>query len=405
MTRLIEFLIALALVVALFLIVALVLPSKRHLEESVETNRKMTIVYDTVSNVRRLKDWNSLIPNNPAELQYSGGTAGNSGQGAKVTFASDLRPAWKSGSWEITSTEPPVSGGASKVVYAIQDGTQGTNKSATFTLSPSGKGNRNVRINAVYDVEYGWNLFGRFTGMYLSSQVGDSLKSSLGKLTTNLASIPNFDYRTEGSKLVDLKIADVPSENLLVVNAGNIERNNDAIKKSIQDNQEWIKRVMDKNGLEPAGPVRIITTDFGAERYAFDVAQPVRKKGNAPKAEDKKDEATKDDATATAPAADAAAPAGELKVNVDGTPVTYVHTQPHQAANAHYTGYMAELDAMRNAMRAWALTNGYDVTERPYDIWNGGVDKMSSEDGSYDLFWQIKDPNAAKQAASAAGLH
>ncbi|MET0288570.1 MAG: SRPBCC family protein [Pseudoxanthomonas sp.] len=405
MTRLIEFLISLALVVALFLIVALVLPSKRHLEESVETNRKMTIVYDTVNNVRRLKDWNSLIPNNPAELKISGGDAGNAGQGAKVDFASDVRPTWKSGSWEITSSEAPVDGGPSKVVYAIQDGTQGTDKAATFTMTPSGKGNRNVRITAVYDVQYGWNLFGRFTGMYLSSQIGDSLKSSLGKLTTNLASIPNFDYRTEGAKLVDLKIAEVPAENVLVVNAGNIERNNDAIKKSIQDNQEWIKRVMEKNNLEAAGPLRIITTDFGAERYAFDVAQPIRKKGGAPKADEaKKDDEKKAEETAAAPDA-AAVPAGELKVNVDGTPVTYVHLEPRKAANAHYTGYMAELDAMRNAMRAWALTNGYDVTDRPYDVWNGGVDKMSSDDGSYDLFWQIKDPNAAKQAAAAAGLH
>ena len=36
---------------------------------------------------------------------------------------------------------------------------------------------------------------------------------------------------------------------------------------------------MDANGLEAAGPVRIITTEFGAEIYSFDVAQPVRKDG------------------------------------------------------------------------------------------------------------------------------
>ena len=63
MTRLIEFLIALALVLALFLVIGLILPSKRHLEESVETNRRMTIVFDTLNSVRRMKDWNQLIPN------------------------------------------------------------------------------------------------------------------------------------------------------------------------------------------------------------------------------------------------------------------------------------------------------------------------------------------------------
>ena len=72
MTRLIEFVIALALVLALFLVVGLVLPSKRHLEESTETNRRMTIVFDTLNNVRRLKDWNPLIPGKAARAHLLG---------------------------------------------------------------------------------------------------------------------------------------------------------------------------------------------------------------------------------------------------------------------------------------------------------------------------------------------
>ena len=90
MTRLLEFVIALALVLALFVVVGLVLPSSRHLEESTETNRRMTIVFDTVNNVRRLKDWNLLIPSNPAELKFSGGQD-YSGVGARVDFDSAER--------------------------------------------------------------------------------------------------------------------------------------------------------------------------------------------------------------------------------------------------------------------------------------------------------------------------
>ena len=44
MTRLLEFLIALGLVLALFLIVGFVLPYERRLSDSVETKRKITIV-------------------------------------------------------------------------------------------------------------------------------------------------------------------------------------------------------------------------------------------------------------------------------------------------------------------------------------------------------------------------
>ena len=30
---------------------------------------------------------------------------------------------------------------------------------------------------------------------------------------------------------------------------------------------------------------------------------------------------------------------------------------------------MAELDNVRNALRAWALTQGYEVTDRPYEVY------------------------------------
>ncbi|PZP62365.1 MAG: polyketide cyclase [Pseudoxanthomonas spadix] len=387
MTRLLEFLIALALVLALFLVIGVVLPSHRHLEGSVESNRKMTIVYDTVNNVRRLKDWSLMLPGDPAHLKYSGGADGNVGKGAKVEFTSDAASAWKSGSWEITDSQaPPAGGGPAKVTYAIVDQTPGGNKTSQIALTPTGRNNRNVRITQSYDVDYGWNLYGRFLGMYIKSQIGDSLDAGLAKLSSNLATIPNFDYRVEGSKLTDLKISDVPAENLLVVNAGSIERSNDAIKKSILANQEWIKRVMDSNDLEAAGPFRIVTTELATQTYTFDVVQPVRKKGGAAKTDDAK---TDDAAAAATPAP--AGDAAQLQVKTAGTPVTYVHTDAHQAATAKYTGYMSELDAARNGLRAWALTNGHAMTDRPYETWNSGVDKsFTDESSTYDIYWAIK---------------
>ena len=390
MTRLIEFLIALAIVLALFVVVGLVLPSKRHLEESAETNRRMTIVFDTINNVRRLKDWNQLVPRNPAELKYSGGDANNSGVGARVDF--DSKEAHLgTGHWEITESEVPAGAGG-KVAYTIEDSKAGSGKQTVFTLEPAGKNGRNVKITQTYDVDYGWNLFGRYSGMYVSRHVGDSLKASLSKLTNMLATVPNFDYRAEGSKLTGLKLVDLPAENLLVVTAGNIERNNETIKASIKANQEWIKRVMESNGLEAAGPLRIITTDFGAEKYAFDVAQPVRKRGGASTAaksgEDDK-AADKDKPEVAAPVA-TVADAGPIKVSVSGTPVEYVRLEPRKAASASYTGYMAELDAVRNSLRAWSMTNGHEVTERPYESWKNGVDQAFTADGKFDVYWAVK---------------
>ena len=61
-----------------------------------------------------------------------------------------------------------------------------------------------------------------------------------------------------------------------------------------------------------------------------------------------------------------------------------------RAANASYTGYMAELDAVRNSLRAWAMTNGHEVTERPYESWKGGVEKAFTADGEFDVYWAVK---------------
>ena len=356
MTRIIEFLIALGIVAILFVIIGVCLPGERHISESIETNRKMTIVNDTVNSLRRFKDWNPLVLRDPAmKLSYSGPA---SGVGARMEYDSAQVG---QGSWEITQSEENQ-----RVVYALDNSQRGSDKTMTFLLEPTGKDNRNVKITQEYSVKYGFDLFGRYAGLYVSRHVGDDIKLGLSRLQTMLAGVPNIDYRDPSTTLADLGIVDLGVEDLLVVNAGNIERGNETIRQSIKDNQEWIKRVMDNNGLEAAGPVRIITTDFGAEKYAFDVAQPVRKKG------------------ATEVAAD------ELSIKVDGTPVTYSRLPARKAAHATYVGHMAGLDVARSALRSWATTNGHELIERPYESWNGGLDKSFTQEGDYDIYWAIK---------------
>ncbi|MEA5666349.1 polyketide cyclase [Stenotrophomonas sp. ATCM1_4] len=380
MTRIIEFLIALGIVAGLFVIIGVCLPGERHISESIETNRKMTIVYDTVNSLRRFKDWNPLVLRDKAvELKYSGPDAG---VGARMEYSSK-NDALGQGSWEIKESEKNK-----RVVIAIDDVTRGTDKVTTFTLEPTGKNDRNVKITQDYSVKYGFDLFGRYAGLYVSRHVGDDLKLGLSRMANMLASVPNVDYAAAEAPLTDLKVVELPAENLLVVNAGNIDRNNDSIKQSINDNMEWIKRAMDANGLVAAGPVRIVTTDFGAEKYAFDVVLPVRKGSAAPAAAGDKD---KKDGEAAAPAAPVAVSGDALTVKIpSGNPVTYVHTTPHRAATAAYTGHMAGLDVARNALRAWATTMGNEVVDRPYESWKGGVDKAFTTDGTYDIYWAVK---------------
>src|SRR5690606_3043506 len=247
MTRIIEFLIALGIVAGLFVIIGVCLPGERHISESIETNRKMTIVYDTVNSLRRFKDWNPLVLRDPAaELKLSGPEAG---VGARLDYTSSDETLGK-GSWEIKESEENK-----RVRIAIEDPSRGHDKVTTFTLEPTGKNDRNVKITQDYSIKCGMDLFGRYAGLYVSRHIGDDVKLGLSRMANMLATVPNVDYRAPEAPLTDLKIVEVPAEDLLVINAGNIDRSNETIRKSIEDNQEWIKRAMDANGLEAAGPV------------------------------------------------------------------------------------------------------------------------------------------------------
>ncbi|NUS39792.1 MAG: polyketide cyclase [Lysobacter sp.] len=360
MTRLIEIVISLAIVAALFLVVGLVLPSHRHLSEQVETNRKVTIVYDTLNSFRRFKDWNPLVLRDPRmKVQLSGP---QSGVGATLSYSSE-HPQLGEGSYKITASEPGQS-----VTYAIENPQRGGEKKTVFVLKPTGHAGRNIQITQIYDVDYGWDLFGRYAGMYVRSHVGDDMKLGLQRLTNMLASVPNADYRAQGVRIGDLRVIDRPAEDLLVVNAGAIARDQDKLKAAMNADMEWIKRSIDASGLTAAGPMRIVSTEFGTQNYTFDVAVPVRRSGSE---------------------ANAAADAQLTGLKLQG-PVKYVHVAPVRAASANYTGYMMELENAHNMLRAWALTNGYEVVDRPYEVYKNGVEGAFSEDGQFEMYWNLK---------------
>jgi hypothetical protein len=418
MTRFIEILISLAIVAGLFLLVAIFLPSQRNLQETVETNRRMTIVYDTLNSLRRFDDWNPLVLRDPkVELKFSGPDAG---VGARMDYSSDNAQIGD-GSWEIVESVPNE-----LIVYKLENNDRGTDKTMRFELKPTGRSGRNVEIRQKYHVSYGWNILGRYAGLYVSRNVGDDMAMGMNRLANMLASVPNVDYKQQGTRLENLRRVELPAEDLLVVPAGSVERNNLTIQNSMKSNMEWINRTIAANGLERAGPMRIVSTELGRENYNFDVVQPVRKAGTggaatdpAPQGEEAEGNETaaaaSDDAgaapakTPTQPAAPIRAATGpELTgLNLMG-PVTYVRQPARGAATATYVGFMAELENVRNAVRAWAVTQGHEVTGRPYEVYKNGIDRAFTADanqqpqGQFDVYWDLKVPGAPEQPAAPA---
>ena len=187
----------------------------------------------------------------------------------------------------------------------------------TFKFEPTGRGGRNVKITQTHDVDYGWDLLGRYAGLYVGRHVGDDMKLGLERPSNMLTTVPNVDAATPGMT-EDLKLVDMPATNLLVVTAGSIDRDDDEAA-GVDARQHGMDQAATcpRTVRPPPVAARIITTDFGCENYTFDVAVPVTKAGAGP---------------------------GSA---VSG-PVKYVQAPAGRAVTAGYTGYWAGLDAVHN---------------------------------------------------------
>lgn len=373
MTRVYEFLISLLIVLALFVVIALFLPDSRTIVHSVETNRSMTTVNDLLSSFTRFNDWNMLLRYDPkAKVTFSGP---ESGIGARMEYDSEDRVIGK-GSWELVEYVP-----GERIVYRIDNDARGDNKRMSFRFERTGQRNQNVKITQRYDVDYGWDLLGRFAGMYVNRNVGDGMKRGLERLSNLLTAIPRFDY---GRHPAEFKFVDLPAVDALIASTA-ARRANDDIALAMTNQRKWIEQVMEKNGLEAAGPMRIVTNEFTSEAYAFDVVMPVRRKGQ----------------DGEEAAADAGAPL-EVKIEGENNPVRYERLPAVRAASTTYTGPSPGLPRVRDLVRAWAMVRGAELGDRPYEEYLVSIPEMLNEDAEFNVYWPFKIEGAEAPAATPA---
>ena len=134
------------------------------------------------------------------------------------------------------------------MTYALTNPERGSDKKMTFKFEPTGRGGRNVKITQSYDVDYGWDLLGRYAGLYVGRHVGDDMKLGLERLSNMLTTVPNVDYAATPG-MTEVHVVDMPATNLLVVTAGSIDRDDDKLQASMRANMEWINRNLSANGL------------------------------------------------------------------------------------------------------------------------------------------------------------
>jgi effector-binding domain-containing protein len=340
MMRLLEVIVALIIVAILGVLFGVALPDHRHIERSTEVSSPVRQIFDVIDGFHSYPSWTALRSYDPrVQLNLVGPDQGN---GASVNWVSgDERLA--SGSYTVSGAQQDQS-----VKWDVVNNWRGLNKQFTIDIKPKQNG-KTVTITMGYDVDYGWDLMGRYSGMYLEGDPATQIQIHLTKLQDMLATFPNVDYK---DTQIDLK--DVESKPILYVST-TAKRTLDEVADATDKAMTAMQAVIKKNKINVTGPRITITTNWGDENYDFDVALPVDR-------------------------ADGAA-----------DPVKSGSTYGGKVLVTSFTGSPAQLPLARLMLKAYAETHGYAIDE--------------SGEGSGRAYDELTSPSNAPEDAQSFNVY
>ena len=313
MMRLLEIIVALIIVAVLGVLWGVALPSHRHIERSTEVSSPVRQIFDVINGFHSYPSWTALRSYDPkVQLNLVGPDTGN---GASVNWVSgDNR--LESGSYTIVNAQQDKS-----VQWDIVNNWRGNDKQYQIDIIPSANG-KTVKVTMGYDVDYGWDLQGRYAGMYLEGDPATQIQIHLTRLQDMLATFPNVDYKD-----TQIDVKDVDSKSILYVST-TAKRTLDEVADATDKAVTAMQAVIKKNKINVTGPRITITTNWGDENYDFDVALPV----------------DRNDGTLT-------------------DPVKAGTTYGGKALVTSFTGSPAQLPLARLMLKAYAETHGYAIDE------------------------------------------
>lgn len=316
MTRLLEILVAIAIVFVLAVILGIALPNHAHIERSVVVSSPVRQVYDVVSGFRTYPSWNALRAYDPkVQLNFKGS---ESGPGSEVDFSSvDQRVG--SGSMVVASEPAPQQD--KQVTWTLNNNWKGENKKLTIAIEPSANG-KTAKVTMGYDVDYGWDLVARYSGLYLEGDPATQITYQLSALQNMLATFPNVDYKDQ-----TVEVKDVVAKPVIFMST-TAKRTLDDVADATDKAMTQLQATIKKEKLTVVGPRTTITTNWGDENYDFDIALPV----------DRADSAVAD-------------------------PVKSGQSFGGKALVTSFTGSPAQLPLMRLVLKAYAYTHGYIFDE------------------------------------------
>lgn len=382
MTRVLEFIVALIIVVVAGVVVGIIMPGSGHVERSLVVSKDLRQVYDMVSNFRTFPDYGVLRAYDP-KTQYS--LSGSAfGPGAEISWSSQDDKVGD-GKLTIANAKPAFNQidstvNSAQLIWNVDNAWRGSDKHFTLDLLRQGNTGKLTKITWSYDVSYGFNLLDRYSNLYIHGQPDAFIQYSLNNLQNVLASVPNVDY----GDLVPYMEQTKPTPVLLVstqinLKGGLIDAMNDAVPAA----ENEIKAAAKKLGVNITGPRIVYTTNFGDQTYSFDVAMPIDSASlnvngqsyqltaeTPPSLTDQVASASTAATPANAPALNPGDKDRNGRLVIDNN-VRAMLAFGKPALMAKWNGTIVGVKNTREQLEAYAQTHGLkfnEITDRSYDI-------------------------------------
>lgn len=162
------------IVLILFAVIGLLLPSSTAVERSIVVRAPADKVFPHLNGMRAFHAWSPWSAIDPETVfEFSGP---EQGVGSRMHWSSGNQQVGQ-GSQEITLSVPDR-----EVETLLQFGDKG-NGTATFLLEPEGNG---TRVRWRFSTDFGWDLFSRYVGLMLDGMIGAQYDKGLQDLKARI---------------------------------------------------------------------------------------------------------------------------------------------------------------------------------------------------------------------------
>lgn len=252
-----KILLAIGVLLGILIVISFFLPSKLHIEKSIEINAPAAAVFEQFNTLQNWEQWSPWIKMDPqSEREYFGS---GSGVGSGYTWKGE-----KTGEGKLTISE---SNPYTSIVTELEMRGQKVNPGFNFEESES-----KTKVTWYFDSDAGWNPFGRYMNLMVKGMLGHQFEQGLNDVKQIVESMPAPET---SEPIVIEEVNSDPVFYLSIRDTANIE----TIGIKLGQGYGMIQQEITKQKLQMAGaPFAIYYSDSETE-FDLDIALTTDKPG------------------------------------------------------------------------------------------------------------------------------